>query len=297
MQALLPTTLIALLLTSASFSTQGQTTPPPEVIEPDGVCTQITIPDPDNPAPATIEVNDETDPDCHTPGIIYQQADDTVIDATVETTGTDWATRCRALGKTVGPLAAGHGGNEPHTFEETTRTRQISSSTSGCITITVVALDDGRRDRTVFDCREGGAHITPAGDGHAHEWLTEPWEPWQWTETGRRANINNNNCPQDTPNFDPIDFPPSGEGGREETGTTSTDEGDRVPQGTTSNQIAMTGGLAITLSIGPDGRVMGATATNAPVAVPTTDDALGEQTDVDATTNSYDGPTPGSYGW
>ena len=178
-------------------------------------------------------MNDETDPDCHTPGIIYQQADDTVIDATVETTGTDWATRCRALGKTVGPLAAGHGGNEPHTFEETTRTRQISSTTSGCITITVVALDDGRRDRTVFDCREGGAHITPAGDGHAHEWLTEPWEPWQWTETGRRANINNNNCPQDTPNFDPIDFPPSGEGGREEAGTTSTNEGDRVPQGTT----------------------------------------------------------------
>ena len=212
----LQTTVIALLLTTASFSAQAQTTPPPEVIEPDGICAQITIPDPDNPAPATIEVNDETDPDCHTPGIIYQQADDTVIDATVDTTATDWATRCRALGKTVGPLGAGHGGNEPHTFEETTRTRQISSTTSGCVTITVVALDDGRRDRTVFDCREGGAHITPAGDGHAHEWLAEPWEPWQWTETGRRANVDNNNCPQGTPDFDPIDFPPSGEGGREE---------------------------------------------------------------------------------
>ena len=84
----LQTTVIALLLTTASFSAQAQTTPPPEVIEPDGICAQITIPDPDNPAPATIEVNDETDPDCHTPGIIYQQADDTVIDATVETTGT-----------------------------------------------------------------------------------------------------------------------------------------------------------------------------------------------------------------
>ena len=159
---------------AANISAQAQTTPPPQVIEPDGVCTQITIPDPDNPAPATIEVNDETDPDCHTPGIIYQQADDTVIDATVETTGTDWATRCRALGSTVGPLGVGHGGNEPHTFETTTRTRQISSATSGCVIVTVLARDNGRRDRTVFDCREAGAHTTAAGDGHAHEWLAKP---------------------------------------------------------------------------------------------------------------------------
>ena len=132
----------------------------------------------------------------------------------------------------------------------------------------------------------------PAGDGHAHEWLAERWEPWQWTETGRRANIDNNNCPRGTPDFDPIDFPPSGEGGREEAGTTSTEEGDRVPQGTTSNQIAATGGFAITVQRDEYGRVTGATPVNAPVAVPTTDDALGEQTDVDATTNSVDGPTP-----
>ena len=100
MYALIPTTMTALLFAAASLSAQAQTSAvPPEVIEPDGVCTQITSPDPDNPAPATIEVNDETDPDCHTPGIIFQQADDTVIDATIETTGTDWATRCRALGK------------------------------------------------------------------------------------------------------------------------------------------------------------------------------------------------------
>ena len=161
---------------SSELQRPGANHTPPEVIEPDGICTQITIADPDNPAPATIEVNDETDPDCHTPGIIYQQADDTVIDATVDTTATDWATRCRALGKTVAPLGAGHGGNERHTFEESTRTRQVSTRTSGCVTATVLTRDNGRRDRTVFDCREAGAHTTAAGDGHAHEWLAEPWQ-------------------------------------------------------------------------------------------------------------------------
>ena len=176
MQTLLHMTLIALLLTTASFSAQAQTTPPPEVIEPDGICAQITIPDPDNPAPATIEVNDETDPDCHTPGIIYQQADDTVIDATVDTAATDWATRCRALGRTVGPLGVGHGGEAPHTFETTTRTRVISTTASGCATVTISARDNGRRDRTVYDCHEGGAHATAEGDGHAHDWLAEPWQ-------------------------------------------------------------------------------------------------------------------------
>ena len=55
---------------SSELQRPGANHTPPEVIEPDGICTQITIGDPDNPAPATIEVNDETDPKCHTPGII-----------------------------------------------------------------------------------------------------------------------------------------------------------------------------------------------------------------------------------
>ena len=125
------------------------------------------------PAPATIEVNDETDPDCHTPGIIYQQADDTVIDATVETTGTDWATRCRALGKTVGPLAVGTRAGTSHTRSRRPPARARSAAQHPVASRSPwwhSTTDDATE--TVFDCRKGGAHITPpAGDGHAHEWL------------------------------------------------------------------------------------------------------------------------------
>ena len=190
----LQTTVIALLLTTASLSAQAQTTPPPEVIEPDGICTQITIPDPDNPAPATIEVNDDTDPDCHTPGIIYQQAPDSQIDVQVDATATDWATACRALGVTVGPLAQGHGGPEPHTFESTTTTRAVGGATSGCTAYTVWIQEEERRDRTVYDCREAGAHSTAAGDGHAHTWLAEPWGAMQTTELTRWWTADPNAC-------------------------------------------------------------------------------------------------------
>ena len=196
----LQTTVIALLLTTASFSAQAQTTPPPEVIEPDGICAQITIPDPDNPAPATIEVNDETDPDCHTPGIIYQQADDTVIDATVDTTATDWATRCRALGVGTGPVGVGQGAaGQPHTYEDTTRTRVTAGGSTGCIVWTSYARDHGRRYRTVWDCHEGGAHATAEGDGHAHDWLAEPWLPWQWTEVACWTVVSTLSCPPPPP--------------------------------------------------------------------------------------------------
>ena len=200
MQTLLHLTLIALLLTTASFSARAQTTPPPEVIEPDGICAQITIPDPDNPAPATIEVNDETDPDCHTPGIIYQQADDTVIDATVDTTATDWATRCRALGVGTGPVGVGEGAaGQPHTYEDTARTRVTGGGSSGCAVWTSYARDHGRRYRTVWDCHEASAHTTAEGDGHAHDWLAEPWLAWQWTEVACWTVVNTMGCPPPAP--------------------------------------------------------------------------------------------------
>ena len=261
----LQTTVIALLLTTASLSAQAQTTPPPEVIEPDGICTQITIPDPDNPAPATIEVNDDTDPDCHTPGIIYQQAPDSQIDVQVDATATDWATACRALGVTVGPLAQGHGGPEPHTFETTTRTRVLNATTTRCVTVTLSTRDDGRRDRTVYDCREAGAHTSAAGDGHAHEWLTEPWEAWNWTEVARWADVDTTNCPEDTgpsetinlnpvteTNDPPNDPPGGGEdptGVTENTGTPDTTEAPAQP--TATYTMGALAGNSISLAVNP----------------------------------------------
>ena len=72
----------------------------------------------------------------------------------------------------------------------------------------MLASDNGRRDRTVFDCREAGAHTTAAGDGHAHEWLAEPWQAWQWIEIARWATIDTSACPEGTPSLGPIGLPP-----------------------------------------------------------------------------------------
>ena len=198
MYALLPTTLTALLLAAAAFSAQAQTPAPAEVIEPDGVCA--TIPDPDDPTGP--EIADKTDPDCYEAGVIYQQVPDTHIQATVKATATDWATRCRALGKTVGLLGVGHGGSAPHTFETTTRTRAVGSGSSGCTVWTEYAEDSGRRNRTVYDCHEAAAHAGPVAnsDGHTHDWLAEPWNPWQWTEISRWTTSDDSACPPKTDN-------------------------------------------------------------------------------------------------
>ena len=191
MRTLLPITLTTLLLAATAVSAQAQTDPTnPNVVAPDGVCTRI-------PNPADLngpDIPDETDPDCHEAGLIYEQVPDTHIDARVDTTGTDWATACRALGVTVGPLAAGHGGPEPHTFESTTTTRAVGGATSGCTAYTVWIQEEERRDRTVYDCREAGAHSTAAGDGHAHTWLAEPWGAMQTTELTRWWTADPNAC-------------------------------------------------------------------------------------------------------
>ena len=120
MRTLLPITLTTLLLAATAVSAQAQTDPTnPNVVAPDGVCTRI-------PNPADLngpDIPDETDPDCHEAGLIYQQVPDTHIDAHVDTTGTDWATACRALGVTVGPLAAGtRRTGTPHVRERRPRT-------------------------------------------------------------------------------------------------------------------------------------------------------------------------------
>ena len=227
MRTLLPITLTTLLLAATAISAQAQTDPTnPNVVAPDGVCTRI-------PNPADLngpDIPDETDPDCHEAGLIYQQVPDTHIDAHVDTTGTDWATACRALGVTVGPLPAGHDGSEPHTYETSERTRAAGDGTNNCVSYTIWARDAARRDRTVYDCREGGAHSTAAGDGHAHTWLAEPWGAWQWTETARWAEVDTTNCPTNAPTVDDIILtprpePPPTEGheGHEETTDTDTD--------------------------------------------------------------------------
>ena len=141
----------------------------------DGICAQV--PDPNN---AGALIDDDTDPDCHEPGLIYQEIPDTQIDLDVDTTGVDWVTNCRAHSVTVGPTAP-PSSDPPHTWETTTRTYVTGGGSSGCATWTAYQRDNGRRDRTVLDCRLAGAHSTAAGDGHAHRWLAEPWEPWVWT--------------------------------------------------------------------------------------------------------------------
>ena len=205
MRTLLPITLITLLLAATAVSAQAQTDPTnPNVVAPDGVCTRI-------PNPADLngpDIPDETDPDCHEAGLIYQDVPDTHIDARVDTTGTDWATACRELDVTIGPLAVDETvGTQPHTFETTTRTRVLDTTTSQCVTVTVSARDNGRRDRTAYDCREAGAHTSAAGDGHAHEWLAEPWETWNWTEVARWADVDTTNCPADTGPVDTLIHP------------------------------------------------------------------------------------------
>ena len=136
MRTLLPITLTTLLMAATAVSAQAQTDPTnPDVVAPDGVCTRI-------PNPADLNgphIPDETDPDCHEAGLIYQEVPDTHIDARVDTTATDWATACRTLGMTVGPLAKGHGGPEPHTFETATYVAAAKAHTGRRIKQAVIA--------------------------------------------------------------------------------------------------------------------------------------------------------------
>ena len=135
----------------------------------------------------------------------------------------------------------------------------------------MVALDNGRRDRTVLDCRSAGAHSTAEGDGHAHEWLAEAWKPWQWTEISRRADIDTTKCPQGPQNITPIHLPsppPSGQGGQTTNpgtnpGTNPETNPGSNPQGTTTTavvgdvgdgsitQVTITNGEITTITISP----------------------------------------------
>ena len=82
MRTLLPITLTALLMATGAIGAQAQTDPTnPDVVAPDGVCTRI-------PNPADLngpDIPDESDPDCHEAGIIYQQVLDSQIDVQVDT--------------------------------------------------------------------------------------------------------------------------------------------------------------------------------------------------------------------